>query len=63
MTVYRDYEFEDKVNEVYKKVREGDKEKFDEVKKDINKAFKWTEGVNDAYKKIVEGKKEEKKEE
>jgi hypothetical protein len=54
MTVYRDYEQEDKINEIYKKVRESDKERFDEVKKDINKAFKWTEGVNDAYRKIVE---------
>lgn len=55
---YRDLDFEDKINEVYKKVREGDKERFDEVRKDIDKAFVWTEGINKEYKKIMEGKEE-----
>jgi len=63
MATYRNYEEEEKINEIYKKVREGDKERFDEVKRDLDKAFKWTEKINDAYKKIVEGKKEEVKEE
>jgi len=53
----RDYDYEEKVNKIYKKVREGDSERFDEVKKNIDKAFEWTEGINDAYKKIISEQK------
>jgi len=54
----RDFEYEDKINEAYKKIRENDKEKLDKVKKDFDNSFKWTDGVNKEYKKIVEDKKE-----
>ena len=54
MTVYRNYEQEDKINEIYKKVCETDKERFDKIQKDKEKAFEWTEDVNKEYEKIVE---------
>lgn len=63
MATYRDHKFEEKINEMYKKVREDDKERFDEVKKDIDKSFKWTDDINKEYKKIMESKKEKAKKE
>lgn len=53
MTVYRNSDQEDKINDAYKKVLEADKEKISEMKDKRDKAFKWTHGINDAYKKIL----------
>jgi len=53
MTVYRDEKQEEKINEAYKKIIEGDKEKIDEIIKGKEDSFKWTKGVNDAYKKVM----------
>jgi len=49
----RDYDYEEKVNDAYKKVLEYDKEKIDEIKDKKDKQFKWTHGINDAYKKAI----------
>lgn len=57
MTVYRNEEQEEKINEAYKKVLEGDKEKIDEILKDKENSFKWTKGVNEAYGKVLENEK------
>lgn len=56
MATYRNYEFEEKVNDAYKKVLEKDKKRIDEIKENNKKSFKWTKKINDAYKKIVEEK-------
>jgi len=58
MSVYRDHKQEEKINDAYKKILEGDSERVKEIKEKQDKSYRWTEGVNNAYKKAVDESKD-----